>query len=453
LQFPPIVFEPLKFISPGQSIFLVGGAIRDIFLGLPLKDLDYAVSGDPRSIAKRLADQHDGHFYVLDDERHAYRVLLGREGQKPLDLDFIQMRGNSIAADLKERDFTINAMAMDLAQPEIIIDPLTGGRNLQQRLLKPVAPTSLLDDPVRAIRAVRYAASLGLKIDHETIELIKRAAKFLDSVSVERKRDELFKILAGHHIHPAIQLLHRFEILPKLGFPARQDVEIAGRQMEILDDILRLVCRKADPDKKQTFHLTSLLLKLSRFSEGLVSHYFDPEPSGRNRRDILVYSILAANGISRDALAQFALSVEEMEIVLKLQGLASAAADLLHNPGELTHRELYRYFLGADQCGIDLVFLVLGKKLAELPDGNTQQTWLTLLDRAEQCLETWFEHPERVHPRPILSGKDLMFQFDLPPGPLIGELLDGLKEEQAAGVVSTRLDAIEWIESRLIKFK
>lgn len=453
MQFPPLVFEPLKFLTPGQSIYLVGGAIRDMLLGLPLKDLDFAVSEDPRNIARRFADQHGGSFYVLDEERHAYRVLLSRAGQKTLDLDFIQMRGNSIESDLLERDFTINAMALDLAQPDVIIDPLKGGRDLQQRLLKPVTSTSLSDDPIRAMRAVRYAVNHSLKIDRKTIEEIKNAAALLDNVSFERKRDELFKILSSQHINSAVQLLHRFNIIPKLGLPMRPDVETRGREIEILDDILQLVCKRVDPDKKQSFQLTSLLLKLSRFSNVLKSFYFDPEPSGRSRRDILLFSLLLKQGITREAIAHFALSVDEMDVILKLQQKAAFPENLIHSPEILTERELYRYFLACERCGVDQVFLSLGKTLAALPDANTQKTWLILLDRAEQCLETWFDHPERVHPKPLLSGKDLMFQFDLPPGPFIGELLDGLKEEQAAGVVVTKSDAIEWVESRLIKFR
>ena len=192
-HFPEIVFKPLKYLLPGDSIFLVGGAIRDILIARPIKDIDFVVSRNPREIARKLADELDAAYFVLDEERNTCRVLLEQKSQNKIIFDFAQMRGGSIEEDLMKRDFTINAMAVDLSKPNVIIDPLRGEKDLIDKQLRLVTSTSLTDDPIRTIRAIRYAVNLGLRIEKDTSIRIHSAIEDLDRVSMERKRDELFK--------------------------------------------------------------------------------------------------------------------------------------------------------------------------------------------------------------------------------------------------------------------
>lgn len=454
LQFPDIVFSPIEFLASGEAIFLVGGAIRDSLLNVTVKDIDYAVTVDPQGIARKFAEKHAGAFYVLDQERNSYRVLLNQASTKRMVFDFIQMRGNTIQDDLLERDFTINAMAVDLSRPGEIIDPLKGGRDLLDKRLKPVRESSIIDDPVRVIRAVRYAVDLGLSIDRETLLLIDQAVGCLDVISVERKRDELFKILAGKNIGTAMLLLKRFGIFSTLRLEVNDDLDFTARTLKSLDQCISIVCGKTDPQKSPAFLTTSLLLKFGRLSERLAEHFFDLDPSGRMRKSLTLFAgLFEANSdrILKDMLAKFALSTGEITTVGKIVSGRQKTETFLAQPGGIPNRDVYKFFKEEGEVGIDLVIFALSFVFSKALDGHTQFTWLGMLDNADKCLESWFEHPEIVNPKPLLNGKDLMFQFDLPPGPLVGDLLEGMKEEQASGEINTKVQALDWVEKKLLR--
>jgi poly(A) polymerase len=163
------------FLDKGEEYYLVGGAVRDSILGRENKDLDIVCSGDTRGIARKVADATHGSFFVLDDARNTCRVITETSFGDRIVYDFVQMR-TSIINDLSERDFTINAMAIDLRKLDYVIDPLKGGRDLQEKWLRPCSPTSFLKDSVRVIRAVRYSVNLKLKMEKSTQSLLAEAA-------------------------------------------------------------------------------------------------------------------------------------------------------------------------------------------------------------------------------------------------------------------------------------
>ena len=138
----------------------MGGAVRDIVLERDIQDFDFSSDSDPRKLARKVADRLGGVFYVMDEKRFTTRVILKRTTESPLVMDFSFLQG-TLDNDLQSRDFTINAMAIDVRTHERILDPLKGGRDLQERWLRLCNPLSLVDDPVRVIRAMRYATELG----------------------------------------------------------------------------------------------------------------------------------------------------------------------------------------------------------------------------------------------------------------------------------------------------
>ena len=115
-------------------------------------------------------------------------------------IDFVNFNGPTIIDDLKNRDFTINAMAANISEPERIIDPLSGEKHLKQKKLCPCSGNSFYDDPVRTLRAIRFLSELDLTIDDQVIKSIREATEFLYRISHERIRDELFKILSGKNL-------------------------------------------------------------------------------------------------------------------------------------------------------------------------------------------------------------------------------------------------------------
>ncbi|RME05865.1 MAG: hypothetical protein D6803_07975, partial [Anaerolineae bacterium] len=159
LAFSPLLETVRTHIPPQEEIYLVGGAVRDALLQRASNDLDFVTRDDPQTIARRLADRMGGAYFPLDVEHGIARIVLRLENGERAHLDFARLRGASIEADLGQRDFTINALAVSLKRPQEILDPTGGAPDLLARRLRACAPTSMQADPIRVVRGIRMAAA------------------------------------------------------------------------------------------------------------------------------------------------------------------------------------------------------------------------------------------------------------------------------------------------------
>lgn len=166
-------------LPQGVRAFLVGGALRDLLLDRRLHDMDFVLSADTGRVARSVAAQLGGVTFALDEARETQRVILTRANGSEFILDFIKQNGETIQADLAARDFTINAMAVNLAALDEMIDPLGGMGDLRARSLKACSPTAMQADPVRCLRGLRLANTLGCKLENKTIGWIKAALPLL----------------------------------------------------------------------------------------------------------------------------------------------------------------------------------------------------------------------------------------------------------------------------------
>ena len=213
-----------------DPVYLVGGAVRDLLLGRGRGDIDLVVEGDPRDLAAAL-----GAEIVESHQRFGtLKVALGRDGQGGSQvrsgkqgiprgveiLDIVAARresyarpgalptvelGAPIRTDLARRDFTVNAMAVPLAEPRELIDPYDGQVDLQAGVLRVIHRASFVDDPTRALRAARYAARFGFEIEPGTLELLE--ATDLATVTSDRRWGELRKLAEEESAVRALELL------------------------------------------------------------------------------------------------------------------------------------------------------------------------------------------------------------------------------------------------------
>ncbi|MCM8799091.1 MAG: hypothetical protein NC821_06555, partial [Candidatus Omnitrophica bacterium] len=178
----------LKDRFPVQ-IFIVGGFIRDFILGRSRNrmgiEIDFALNRDVDKFVSLFAKQMKGHLVLLDEQSKTYRVILERENL--YQFDFSQFRGGSIEEDISLRDFTINALAIDLEglrNPAFLklIDPTEGFKDIERRLIRVVSERSFRDDPLRMVRAFTFSQELGFEIEPFTERLIKENALYLSEV-------------------------------------------------------------------------------------------------------------------------------------------------------------------------------------------------------------------------------------------------------------------------------
>jgi len=433
--------------QPEQKLYFIGGVVRDIFLGREHKDIDILCDCDTRGIAKQLAARENGAFFVLDEERNTSRVVV-TDGLYRQVYDFARLQGENIEQDLALRDFTINAMAVDFDEPDRIIDPLHGKRDLSEGVLRCCSPASFSRDPIRVVRAIRYSISCQVKLETETLCLLKQSISGLKTISNERKRDEFFKLLETEKPGLGLDLMERLGILKEFGISQTTNGPSIFEKVTTLNKILSLTERKPSVDSNGDFFETSFNLRLGRYYPKLSEYFCTRNLSDRSEKQIilLVMLLLHLDDLTKETVKRsLLLSRDENAKIELLLTENQHVSDLVHKE-EVSDRDLYRFFKVVEEGSLDLTFIYLANLWAQEASALNQNTWLHALERCESILTCFYERKEVIHPVPFLNGKDLMMQFDLAPGPLIGTLLDRLREEQAAGVIHTREQAIDWVE-------
>jgi poly(A) polymerase len=276
--------------ASGTRVYLVGGAIRDLLLGRPAKDLDFVQPHGSNQLAKAVSRRLHGTVYTLDDVRHSARVILRQGEQDEQVLDFTSFIGENLEEDLHQRDFTINAMALDLDAPEQLIDPLGGEKDLEDGLLRLCGSDSLTSDPLRVLRGVRLISSLNLQYGFEITAAMRVAIKKLGLVSGERIRDELFKSLAVPNFVAAIELLGKFGILNQLRLlifgedPVESQSQ--GQSSKLLAAMTGLKKSLLDLENKDKSQLKLILGE--KHLETYQAMLEEPLQGGRKRRYLLV---------------------------------------------------------------------------------------------------------------------------------------------------------------------
>ncbi len=218
-----------------ESVYLVGGAVRDLLLGAKGFDLDLAVEGDAVAFARRLAEELDGDVVAhgrfgtavvrYGDGAHVDVVTARRETYaEPAALPAVEP--GTIEDDLRRRDFTVNALAVSLAQEDFgrLVDPWNGRHDLERRLLRVLHEASFVDDPTRIFRAIRYENRLGFRMDAATERLAREAvaAGLVGRLSGARLREELVTLLDEEGI------AHTVDRLAELGLDRAIDPGLAA---------------------------------------------------------------------------------------------------------------------------------------------------------------------------------------------------------------------------------
>lgn len=449
----PDVVRVISNLSAGdEKCYLVGGAVRDALLSRDSQDVDVICSCKPRKLAKKVADHLKGSYFVLDAERNAYRVIAKERAGGRLVVDFSVLRGQSIQEDLAMRDFTINAMAVDFSHLEVIIDPLHGARDLQEKWLRPCMQSSFEEDPLRVLRSIRYAVKYDLKMEEQTVKLLKQSVMKIQTCSRERIRDELFKILDNPRPWVAFQLLEHFGISGVIGLTGIPDPHRAASRLRGMDELLATLQGISPQETREALPMASLLSGFWKNRASLKDHIRQVNQSERSLGAINKFSALLYDmpeGEFKKCVEGLVLSTDESGHLRCLHRHQRAFFDLAMGEGSADDRAIYLYFKKLGQRGVDLILLSLAEAVNCLAVEFDESRWVKLLEIGQSLVETWFEKPSVIRPELYLSGRDLMFEFDIPQGPMIGTLLEGLEEEQAAGTIHTRKEAIEWIERKI----
>jgi poly(A) polymerase len=474
--------DKIRAILPSDvTVHLVGGAVRDAILGRPVHDLDFILPRGALRVARQIADSLGGAYYPLDEERETGRVVVVVSGDRKI-MDFAVYQGSDMENDLLGRDFTVNAMAMDIHPPYALLDPLGGIMDLRHKRLRACSATAFEKDPVRILRGIRMASDHNFHILSDTRKYMRQAAHLIPGVSIERIRDELFRILDGKHPDASLRALEILgamaHILPELlalkGLeqPPPHILDAWNHSLDLvrkLETVLNVLDLEHDPEASAGWHLGLLVLRLGRYREYLHAHLNKPLNINRSQRSLLILAGLyhdtgkaETKGVDKDGRVHF---YEHEHVSARLVSerarnlhLSSAEINLLstivkHHMRPLwlaqtgkppSEKAIYRFFRDTKEAGVDICLLSLADTLATYGPTLPQDNWVHHLDVVRKLLQAWWENPdERISPPALISGHDLIDELALKPGPQIGQILESVREAQASNQIRTREEALD----------
>ena len=477
LRISPLM-ERLQPLLARQDVpvYLVGGAVRDALLDQVSYDLDFAAPEGAIELAFRVGDVLGSPAFVLDRERDIGRVILP---DKQSVLDFARFRRETLEADLKDRDFTINAMALPVATLDRhhLIDPCGGLEDLRRGVVRLTHESALADDPVRTLRALRIAARFDFQMTPETAQAVQVTAPDLSDVSAERVRDELLKLLQTDRPHEGVGQMDALGVLdvvlPEVA--ALRGVEqspphhepVLAHTLSVLRWLVQVEAVVAGGEEATAPPLAEARETLARYVPDLREHLGREVVGGVDGRTLLRLGGLfhdvgkartkevddggrtrffghdkAGAGLAVHCLRRLHLSNEVVRTVQSM--VAAHMRPLFLNQAEkMTRRAVYRFFRDAGEAGVDVGLLTLADHLATYDGPGDAGEWEGLLAVVSRLYRHYFEeYEETVAPPPLLDGNELMGALDLRPGPEVGRLLRLIEEAQAAGEVNTKAEAL-----------
>lgn len=439
-----------KVVPASMKIYLVGGAVRDILLGRKIRDFDFTVEGLVRPIGKSIANELGGAYYVLDDEREMVRVIIEDEKLGKFDVDIAQLTGETIEDDLRERDFTINAMAIAVGNEKQLVDPLNGLSDMENKTLRMCAPDSLQNDPLRSLRAIRMCLEFGLEMDEGLQNAMYDARSRLYVSSMERYRDEMFKIIRLHKNAEAVSMWKKFGLTDHLFPEWNSDVPFDSEWIANTDHFSLLLTvdrKKADPLSDFDNYASS---RLGNYKEALKAFFDKPLALYHDRRMLNLFAAIAGSlGGSAEVLNGWCsrLAFSSSETIFVTNSLRSF--EHLHdvkNPENYGDVDIYRYFRQFKEGGIGglILYLADGYRYQNVP--NAYKNWCDKVVFVQNMVSAYFtRYMEVISPQPMMSGHDIQELLDIPAGPVIGQIKNALIEAQIRGSVKNLAEAESFV--------
>lgn len=449
------------------KLFLVGGYLRDLLIARDSKagshkDFDFMVLGlSAVKFAREVSERIAGHFVLLDEANDTARVVTD-DGDC---FDFAACVGGTLETDLKRRDFTINALAWDPAQAEQIVDIVGGLADIEDRKIRVVSEQSFIDDPLRLLRAYRFAALLQFDIDALSDEYIYRHASSIKSVAAERINAELFLMLDTKNSGQQIYAMGKNALLENI-FPelqaTRKVTSNAFHHLGLFEhSVETLVQAEKALEEMPSWSLECMAQPLnagvSRAAAtklaGLLHDIGKPDtwvitPEGK-------HTFIGHDKIGAEMIEPLA---KRMKWSRPLERFMEKLVRWHLRPGHLfqqgppSDKARYRFYKTIGEELPELIVLAMADFRSTCGPGlqvgrkQAEENLIELLSKFSV-----YQIGQQKEFR-FLDGTALMQLLGINPGPIIGQILDELQEAQALGEVANEAEAAAFVQ-RLYKEK
>jgi len=431
-----------KFIEAKAEIFIVGGAVRDVILGLEVKDWDFTTNLTPEEMQKifpknSFCNNEFGTFSVVGKDEEIFEITTYRTEQ-----GFSNNRhpdkvlwGKSLSEDLQRRDFTINALALEPIKKTNgyqwkLIDEYKGLDDLSKGIIRTVgnADERFKEDALRMMRAVRIACQIGFLIEEKTFELIQKNKELIKNISGERTRDELFKILLSKRPSNGIRILKNSGLLEYIIPELVDGVEMKQKGHHI-DDVwthnLKALdeCKNCDPVTRLAALLHDVGKPKSMRGEGEKRTFHNHE----------IISSRIANQIAKN----LKLSNKQSDKLFRLVRWH------MFTTSEMQTDSAVRRFIRNVTTDY-LEDMIDVRRADRVGSGAKETSWRWDLFR-ERLVEVQ-KQPFSIKDLKI-NGQDVMKILDIKPGPKVGEILSNIfKKVEEEPSLNDREKLIELVE-------
>lgn len=440
-----------------NEIYLVGGTVRDFYMGLESTDRDIIVMDeDARDFALKLSELFQATFVPLDEENKIYRIVL------PDKINYIDVTnpvGDSIEKDLMRRDLTINAIAVNIRTGELI-DISGGVTDIMNKCINYVNELNFVDDPLRLLRVYRFQALYGFQLASETINAVCKYSDLIHKPAVERINYELLKLFGGDYAHIALENMNKTWILEEI-FPfvkelkqvppnSHHHLDLFHHSIETVKQV-QILYNEAPDEVKE--HLSRIdfggfsrlaHLKLAAFMHDIGKFSTWTIEEGKHR---FIKHDDVGSKMSVKILKDLHFSNKQIDYISSMIKYHIYPSHVMTSP-QITEKIMMRYVRKMDTNSIDAIILAQADRLSARGPEITDQIVERNITSLNMLLRFYLEARETLKPLPkLLSGNDVMQILNIKPSKRLGEIMDALHEAQISGDVITKEHAIEFVKN------
>jgi len=437
-----------------KGVYIVGGSLRDRLLGRIPTDVDIAVHGDPVPFAHELATKLTSRVIDMGRQTHPMFRVVTRNRT----FDISPLQGTTIEEDLRQRDFTVNALAYETFSAKVI-DVAHGLQDIHDRQIRQVSKTCFQADPLRLLRAFRIAAQLDFQIDKHTLKTIRNDAYLISTTAAERIRSELFGILRASGTHEWLREMADAEILFKV-LPEMAAMKDCYQNRHHTFDVFEHTIRTVD-------HIEVLTNRDQHHDSGHrpLMESMDAHRQTRLKLAALLHDIGKPLSMHQAIDGQVRFTGHEstgVRMVTNLGGrlrfsrneIEHAAKMVQYHLGPLflfnarqkktlTQRGITRFFMKTHGFTADILLLSLADMRAKQKSDHTASSAFDLFV-AELAHRYEVDYMPSLRSPPLIAGHDLLHHLHLAPSPLFKQILAGAREDQLAGRITTRKEALKF---------
>lgn len=439
-----------------NEIYLVGGTVRDYYMGLESTDRDIIVMDeDAREFALKLADLFNATFVPLDEENKIYRIVLP---DKVNYIDVTNPVGDSIEQDLMRRDLTINAIAVNIRTGEVI-DISGGVTDIKNKCINYVNEHNFIDDPLRLLRVYRFQALFGFQLAPETINAVCKYSDLIHKPAVERINYEILKLFSGEYAHVALENMNKTWLLEEV-FPfvnelkqvppnAHHHLDLFHHSIETVKQV-QIMYNEASDDVKE--HLSSIdfggfsrlaHLKLAAFMHDIGKFSTWTIEEGKHR--FIKHDDVGAK-MSVKILKDLHFSNKQIDYISSMVKYHIYPSHVMNSP-QITEKIMMRYVRKMDKNSIDAVILAQADRLSARGPEITDEIVERNITSLNMLLRFYLETRDTLKPLPkLLDGNEVMKILNIKPSKHLGEIMEALHEAQISGDVLTKDHAVEFIK-------